>query len=235
MKTKLIKLILIPIALFYFLSCTANSIITINKNGSGNVSLQISIPQELIDYYRDLAELKSSSVSFDFLNKEKLKEALSNVNGLVLKDLKLPKDNELFLVFSFNDLNTVLKDKRILPLKEQIELQKGNENKIFLKQLDASFFAKLCRLFITDPQVNVDDFLPFKGETPQDYYGRMDYLFENSKDLVRKATISLTFNVEGRILKHNGILIKDNSVRFTKSLEEILFTRDPLSFYLSFQ
>lgn len=235
MKTKLITLILSSMASFYFLSCTANSTITINRNGAGNASIQISIPKEIVAYYHDLAEIKGPSGSSDFLNKEELKKALSSIKGLVLKDLQLPKDNELLLALSFSDLNSILADKRLLPFKEHIEFQAGNENKLLLKQLDISFFAKLCRLLITDPQVNVDDFLPLKGETPQDYYARMDYLFENTKALVQKATISLTFNVEGRVLKHNGVLIKENSVHFTKSLEEILFARAPLSFYVTFQ
>ena len=226
-----------------FQSCTLKQTLNINKEGSGDISFELTLAPFFVEVAEQLSELfpEDSEIPDDshgLFDIEKIREDFSKSSGSILQKLENPSNNILQGTLLFDDIRTALNgfgSNKILDIF-------SFDTKDTIYTLSVKINYETVEQFLTaNPSMNsplMESFGPMANEglTDDDYLDMMQYaLGDESRLGIQESFLLMDINVEGKIISQSGgTLMDEDTVRFKIPLLKILLLDEPESFSVSF-
>ena len=222
-------------AVLLLASCTVTESMTINnQNSFGSVS-EIKAEPFFVSVLEDFAEfLPENGKSIMDSSIEGFAGQLRETAGAEAVSYEKTGENEYTLVFSTNDLTTLLGS---FGAADQSFVKIGENS--FSFYLDINNYPELKTIvpFLADPNFEVYGPEYNQGMSEDDYLDMIYFLLgEDGPDAIRNGLISVTMNVPGTLTEvTGGEKLDDNSVRFSFPIIDFLLLNEPIEFSASWE
>lgn len=220
-------LIGVILLLFAFLmaGCTAIQEMSLESDGSGSAEVNIKLHPFVVRYIRDLQETLSgpeSSTEPLIYDLEMIREAFELRPGIHLSQLSSPQNDELSLELIFDNVNDLVPDPETEQEERLLTFRNTEGTSVFKIVFSRSNFHNISELFSIKNEL-LSVFVPATEEdffSEEEYLELFDYAFEeyaenqSARRVLENSIISVTVNVDGRIVSQTGGTKKDQSVVF---------------------
>jgi hypothetical protein len=176
-------------------------------------------------------ESRDKAVIFDTAT---IEQKLEQYPGVTVKGLKTSSRGNLSFSLSFKEVSVFTKPGELWPKGSPLTFQAG-QNNILRLTLDKAFMNTILTTFFSFESTALESFLPRQGESRSEYEENLDFALEGGAALFRKSQIDFRITVAGKILKHNGTRINNNTVAFTVPLGTVLFLGKPVTYFIEYQ
>lgn len=231
------KLLILPILVILFFSCTSSSVISLNSSGGGTGTFSSSVQSFLIDFIGSMEVLDTSSTGkTDFYKTKQIEERFNENSEVNLLSLLTPDPASLNGEFSFSDIKKVFEMDEELKNAGIIKIEKTENQTALYLNLNKENYKGLTILKDIMENPLFEEFGPETndGLTDEEYYELMEYaLGEEGVQGLKESFIVLIVNVGSNIIETNGVT-EGKSVSFKIPLIRILLLDQPLYYYMIF-
>ena len=243
MKRPYIYLFSILISIL-LLSCTLKQNVTLNQNGSGSLSMKITLHQSFYNYLKslskDAAEL-SKKPEEKLFKLDLIKEQLDKLPGVKVQRIVSPTPLSLEMELTFTDINKLIKDTNNTAegkaLSKIFYLTQSDNKYRFVFNLNSQNFSQLTPLM----PVKDNPIYEVLGPHPEDpiseaeYYDLAEFTIgEGASQMVKDSSIETTVNVQGQLISQQGGKKTPNGVSFIIPLIKFLAFNKPLHYSFEF-
>jgi hypothetical protein len=227
-----------------FFSCTVKQDVTLNQNGSGAVSIKLTLHEGFYNYLKtlakDAAEI-SRKPEEKLFKLEVIREQLVKIPGITVQKLTSLTPRSLEMELTFSDINLLIKESKTAPASPAIKkifslTQDGNKYR-FILNLSPETYRQLTPMIpVTEnPLYEVLGPHPEDPITEDEYYDLVEFTIgEGASQLVKKSNIETTIKVQGKIVSQQGGTIIPNGVSFNIPLIKFLVLNQPIQYSFEF-
>jgi len=231
-------LVVLATVLFLLSSCLARQTLNIAPNGSGTCTITISLNPEFVDYALDLGEAAGYFPNRDtaaLFDQTEIRKSFAGLQDISLNSLQSDGKKNISIAFSFSNIQTLLTSHEFFRKTGLIRYSTtGNTTNIsvaFNNTLVHIFFEEILGL----SREEYEYLLPQPGESRASWYEALDFSMENGRAIVQSSFVSVDVTVPGTIQSHNGADQGKNCIRFSQSLENILFAKESTTWNLVYR
>ncbi len=224
----------------FLIGCSADQVILLNDDGSGEIEVRIVVSAPFAAYISDLNASYGAPPDFPIFEPEAIEAAFADEPGLELVETVVPRREELYLLIRFDSIDRVLADREP-SVRAAIRFERTETFRRLAAQVDRALVEAMLEFAAVDPFIAESLLPPDAGMGPTEYRDYLSWALEEYEQdqpldrVFRNAEVETRVLPSGAIIQIRGGQRNGDAVLYQTPLIEALTRTTPFAYSLVFQ
>lgn len=221
-------------------SCSADQVILLDDDGSGEIEIRITLSEPFAAYITDLNASYGADDEVPVFDIAAIEESVAAEPNLTLIEVAIPRREELYLLIGFDSIDRVLAG-RSPDLRSAFRFERTESFRRVAARVNRALVEEMLRIAAVDPFVSDSILPPETGMGATEYRDYLSWALEEyERDqpldrVFRAARVETRIIPAGSITQIRGGRRAGDAVIYETPLIEALTSEIPIEYSLVFQ
>jgi|GEM_PF-1274928 len=222
------------------LSCSADQVILLDDDGSGEIEISMTLSAPFAAYITDLNASYGADDDVPLFDLAAIEESLASESDLTLLEASIPRREELYLLIGFDSIDRVLAG-RSPDLRSAFRFERTESFRRVATRVNRVMIEEMLRIAAVDPFISDSILPPDTGMNATEYRDYLSWALEEYQQeqpldrVFRAARVETRVIPAGRITQIRGGRRIGDAVVFETPLIEAITSDAPIEYSLVFQ
>lgn len=221
-------------------SCSANQVILLHEDGSGEIEIEILVSPPFAAYIADINASYGAEEDLPIFDLVAIEASFAGQPGLDLLEARVPRREELYLLVGFDSIDRVLA-YRSGGMRSAIRFERTESFRRVAARVDRAMIEEMLRLAAVDPFVVQSLLPPEEGMDATEYRDYLSWALEEYEQdqpldrVFRASEVETRIIPSGSITQIRGGRRAGDAVVFDTPLIEAVTREEPIEYSLVFE